>query len=94
MSADHARLFLRKLVEDRSFKARIQHAPGDEGRARIAKEEGFDLTQAELDDAVRQASSRKLPEEHLDAVSGGTASSDQSQWDLPHISLGDTSPGG
>ena len=48
MSAESAKQFVKKMVEDKAFAERVENLGGKKDRAAFIQQEGFDFTQEEL----------------------------------------------
>jgi len=81
MSRKTAFAFLRKCADDEALKNRIR-AGGEDGIARIAREEGFDFSVEELREVSREikGDTEELSEEFLDIVVGGITLNDAANW--------------
>lgn len=55
MSKESAKQFVRRLLDDRDFLKRFASATGGDERRKKAKDEGFDFTTEELQEAKAEA---------------------------------------
>ena len=94
MSVQGARSFVARLFKDKAFEEKISKIPTAEGKMKAAKEAGFDFTQQDMEkllpkgvtlDQLRKLKpNQELPDEVLEAVSGGS----KSDWEDFGIELG------
>jgi len=75
MSLESANSFLDKLNEDADFRQQFMEIKSPDGVMVKAKEEGYDFTQEEVQEAMSaRPGMPKLSEDQLDAIVGGDAS--------------------
>jgi predicted ribosomally synthesized peptide with nif11-like leader len=69
MSVNAARDFLMRLFTDESFRSQILDTESDDGRTQIARNNGFDFTKQELEDAATEILDSTVGELAKDAKS-------------------------
>src|SRR5690242_14401071 len=93
MTADAARRFLVKLINDKSIQSQILHLKSASAGLAIAKDLGFDFTANELEEVVRELSEvvaretpeRRVPERAADAI---VAMVDMDRRAIPRLMYG------
>lgn len=68
MSIESAKAFLEKVRNDEDFRKELEEQASAEARMEVAKAQGFDFTEKELDEVTAD-----LGEDQLEGVSGGKA---------------------
>jgi predicted ribosomally synthesized peptide with nif11-like leader len=68
--AEKVQAFLKKLEEDKSFRAAFGSAATTEAKAKVLAEAGLDIS---VKAALEAATGQELSDEDLDAVAGGGA---------------------
>ncbi len=68
MSIESAKAFLEKVRNDEDFRKELEEQASAEARMQVAKAQGFDFTEKELDEVTAD-----LGEDQLEGVSGGKA---------------------
>ena len=69
MSVQDAKNFLKKYSKDGDFRSKLEAAASDDDRKKMAKDAGFDFTQAELKEVM--GASAELSDDDLEKVAGG-----------------------
>ena len=54
MSTERAKLFVKKMMEEKAFAEKVEKLSNKEERAAFIKQEGFDFTKEELTDAASE----------------------------------------
>ena len=68
MSIESAKAFLERVRNDEDFRKELEEQASAAARMEVAKAQGFDFTEKELDEVTAD-----LGEDQLEAVSGGKA---------------------
>ena len=80
MSEEQLKAFLEVAESDASLQEKLQAAESPETVVAMAKEAGFDLSEADLLKHQQSISEKELSDEEVDGVSGGNHKQQGVQW--------------